>query len=902
MKRIIQVSVLLSLILSVLLSLSKVYIEIPELKYRISHLDVDSERNIYLSLSTGSKEHVLKLNRQLDTVYIYSRNKLSKNKIFVIEDMAQSQGNIYLLTTLIDTHTNQKEQQVLYLNTDKITGKAKNIMTVSEDRAITYTALSVNDTQKEVIIKTLGTDKNESTIEEATYLYLDHQKENSKLVKKNIYAFQSKEGIYSLFSTNNQVGCLSKLGRLYLNNGSHMEKQEIKDLNDIESPLLMAKTDIKKNLYVMEQRNGNIRKIDLTQHTSSLINWGDTYILDNIAIPYQNSYKLAFVDENTIAAAVQMDSEAPSKIILTNNGTVNKDNIEHFGLTLEDTIRLALRYFLIYYFSILGGILTVAFVIKFVKNSRTVLLKTSICITPIIIGGFVGVAVVVNLWYLNLIKIDTQQQLQDSASLIESRLSPKEITNLQQGGSYDSQSYSFLKEALNNTSTLNRLIWVKENELFTGIDHDYPPFYKLSHFKKPDELELYKTVVEQNKIVQGEIIYSQGQYMVCIVPIRDTNKKVVALVETSKNKLDNRELEQTFMKWVSLTVILALSFMLLFIILVIRRLIRPIHEFEVNLQEFEATGKSQKLQYSSNDEFYRMSKILNNLLEDTQIQLYNLSRISSMYSRFIPERYLALLNKKSIADVKLGDSVSFHAPIAVISFETGGIEESNRHFEAVNKIIDTYGAVLTINNRALSDLTAIYKEDAEKALEAQLLIANALGNEGFKEKMSFVTILDKSLVQFEIGGEKERLAAMILSKRLDCIYKHMNLFQKCGCSFIVTEEVLNEIHHKEEYNFRYIGYILDEDEANIQLYDFFEVDNSALRQAKKETQMIFDKALRCFYQGDLYGAKNLFSVVLRENKEDEIARWYVFRCDILNNEDINDEALSLGSAEVSCKF
>lgn len=49
----------------------------------------------------------------------------------------------------------------------------------------------------------------------------------------------------------------------------------------------------------------------------------------------------------------------------------------------------------------------------------------------------------------------------------------------------------------------------------------------------------------------------------------------------------------------------------------------------------------------------------------------------------------------------------------------------------------------------------------------------------------------------------------------------------------------------------------------------------------KQTRHAFDKAMELYEKGFYYEAKNLYACVLRENPGDMAAKYYIFRCEAL---------------------
>ena len=107
-----------------------------------------------------------------------------------------------------------------------------------------------------------------------------------------------------------------------------------------------------------------------------------------------------------------------------------------------------------------------------------------------------------------------------------------------------------------------------------------------------------------------------------------------------------------------------------------------------------------------------------------------------------------------------------------------------------------------------------------------------------------------------------------------------------GVNMIITEPVKDR--ETGAWDTRYIGFILpnpDDRDRRINLYEVLDATDAESRHNKKRMAADFDSALAMFYERDFYFARNAFTDILRESPSDEVAKWYLFECERLLNEE-----------------
>ena len=147
-------------------------------------------------------------------------------------------------------------------------------------------------------------------------------------------------------------------------------------------------------------------------------------------------------------------------------------------------------------------------------------------------------------------------------------------------------------------------------------------------------------------------------------------------------------------------------------------------------------------------------------------------------------------------------------------------------------------------------------------------------------------LLHRTAFVYGVAGSEEQAFTYVLSKEMKMLERYVDKFRSVGIRMTVTDAVYELV--EKETTGRYIGY-LEEDGYTFKLYEILDAYPAKERQRRLDTRDKFQKALNLFYQGDYYLGRNLFTEVLKECPDDEVAKWYLFLCEKCLNADYGKE-------------
>lgn len=273
-----------------------------------------------------------------------------------------------------------------------------------------------------------------------------------------------------------------------------------------------------------------------------------------------------------------------------------------------------------------------------------------------------------------------------------------------------------------------------------------------------------------------------------------------------------------------------------------------------------------------------------NKIEDlsVEMQLINRSLI-----RFVPDQIVELLNKKSITDVKLGDSVELTMPILSIDIRSFThtseklapnqvFELLNEYFALVAPIVRKYNGVIT---KYLGDgFFALFPDGANAALSCGIAIQKAIRDNGIAvPNASPIKVgigIDMGDILLGIIGNSTRMDSIIISNSYH-IAEILQESTKKYCSYmIISDRIYDAINDISEHYIRPIQRVKNSSNKETFLYEVYDCDDDLIRDLKHSTQGYMENALKALSNEGAESAAKYFDKVLSIFPDDPVSLYY----------------------------
>ena len=286
----------------------------------------------------------------------------------------------------------------------------------------------------------------------------------------------------------------------------------------------------------------------------------------------------------------------------------------------------------------------------------------------------------------------------------------------------------------------------------------------------------------------------------------------------------------------------------------------------------------------------------------THIQL---SRVNIAYSNFVPLEFLQLLEKDSIVDVRLGDHVQKRMAVLfadIRSFTTLSESMSPKdNFEFINAYLGRVSPVIRkyhgfIDKYIGDAIMALFPEKADDAVQAAIEIHRQLVKfNQEREQLGLSPI--KIGIGLHIGtlmlgtiGEEKRMEGTVISDAVNLASRLEGLTKMYGASILVSEAILNELTHRHQYHYRFLGKVrVKGKKTPVDVYEIINPESPEVREKKIVLKTKFTEALDIYYKKNFKRALRKFQHISSQVPQDQTARFYSERCQYYLERGIPDD-------------
>ena len=277
---------------------------------------------------------------------------------------------------------------------------------------------------------------------------------------------------------------------------------------------------------------------------------------------------------------------------------------------------------------------------------------------------------------------------------------------------------------------------------------------------------------------------------------------------------------------------------------------------------------------------------------NTHLQL---SRISTVYSRFVPTEFLSSLGQHNITDVELGDQVQREMTILFVDIRAFTNLSENmtpeENFKFINSYLSRFSPMITNNggfvDKFIGDaIMALFPDSPDNAIAAAKEMIDHVNvynghraNCGYKPINIGVGIHTGSMILGIIGDEK-RMQGTVISDAVNLASRIQDVTKLYKANVVISQETFVKLENPMDYNFRFLGRVKvkGKDKA-VALFEIFDSDIEEKRESKNRTKADFEEAIMKFSRREYKDAKNLLDRVIADDPDDMTAKIFIERID-----------------------
>ncbi len=265
-----------------------------------------------------------------------------------------------------------------------------------------------------------------------------------------------------------------------------------------------------------------------------------------------------------------------------------------------------------------------------------------------------------------------------------------------------------------------------------------------------------------------------------------------------------------------------------------------------------------------------------------------------IYEQFLPVELLAMMGMDDAASEAAGNAPGQKELTAVIlNGNIVGFQELIDDMQmpevyrfinqtlafSIPAVYENNGFVESFRDAGVS---ALFTGDMEDGLQAAIMICEEVvkGADGNRYRNYAIGLCRGSVMAGVVGNGRKR-CVLTLSAHMELSAFLQRTAPKYYTRILATAGYTEGVNgFDKKYNHRLLGYFYIRDMGCAEkVFDIFDGDETAVRNRKRKTKMLFEKGVGLFVRREFAQARGYFIEVLKADREDRAAREYVFLCD-----------------------
>ncbi|MGL5742441.1 MAG: response regulator [Legionella sp.] len=298
-------------------------------------------------------------------------------------------------------------------------------------------------------------------------------------------------------------------------------------------------------------------------------------------------------------------------------------------------------------------------------------------------------------------------------------------------------------------------------------------------------------------------------------------------------------------------------------------------------------------------------RALNDELSD---KLLEIQQNAIAVSRFVPQDFLKILNRKNITDIKLGDCVEKVMSILFLDIKSfTSISEQLSPvdiFNLINTLMSYLDPAILKNSgvidKYIGDAIMALFDNADNALQAALQMLEALNEFNANRAQQNLAPINVgigintgTLILGTVGFEA-RMDCSVISDAVNIASRLESLTRTFSIELLISEQTYTQLNNKDQYNFRCLGLSTVKGKSlPIKVYEVFDHNTPENTALKKDSAETFATALTHYESQEFTQALPVFKQILAVNPNDSPAHYFLDQCEKKENSGPNLKSSSV---------
>ena len=269
-----------------------------------------------------------------------------------------------------------------------------------------------------------------------------------------------------------------------------------------------------------------------------------------------------------------------------------------------------------------------------------------------------------------------------------------------------------------------------------------------------------------------------------------------------------------------------------------------------------------------------------------------LFQLNKAYERFVPYKFLKLLNKKSVIDIKLGDhiekgmSILFSDIRGFTSLSENMTPQENFNF--INSYLSQMEPIIAQHHgfidKYIGDAIMALFSNADDAVRCSIAMLKQLVqyNQG-RERAGYDIVkigigLNTGKLMLGTVGGKNRMDGTVISDAVNLAARIEGMTKTYGVELLISENTYSQIA-AAEYAIRTIDRVKVKGKSKaVTVYEVFDGDDPQIIKLKQKNSVFWTHGLAYYHQQEFTQAIQCFKQMLRLHSLDTAALIYFKRC------------------------
>jgi sigma-B regulation protein RsbU (phosphoserine phosphatase) len=272
-----------------------------------------------------------------------------------------------------------------------------------------------------------------------------------------------------------------------------------------------------------------------------------------------------------------------------------------------------------------------------------------------------------------------------------------------------------------------------------------------------------------------------------------------------------------------------------------------------------------------------------------------LVKLNQSSQKFVPHQFLNLLGKKSVIDVQLGDQIAKEMTVLFADIRNFTSLSENMspedNFNFINAYLGQMEPVIAQHHgfidKYIGDAIMALFPSADDALPAAIGMLKRLATYNLTRGRPGRPILNIGIglntgpLILGTVGTHNRMDSTVIADAVNLASRVEQLTKFYDTSLLITEYTYLKLVAPSQYHIRVIdGAKVKGKSEEITVYEVFDADQPESIALKNKTLSSFKQGFVLYHCGELADAQVFFENVLQENKNDNVARIYLQRCQL----------------------